>query len=167
MKDFSPATVAFTLLLFAGLFSCISPPDYPIEPVITFERLSKNTMSQGLNDQDFFLATISFTDGDGDLGNEDGEVTLFVRDLRDGTLNNSADKLPKVPEQGANNGISGEITFKVFQTCCIWPEGVFLPPCSPSNEYPVDTLLFEVYIKDRAGHESNHILLDPVYLLCD
>ncbi len=124
-------------------------------------------MPQGFSDQDFVLATLNFTDGDGDIGNQDDEVTLIIKDLRDNTINNSATKLPYVPEQGANNGISGEITFKILQTCCIFPPAIEQPPCSPSTVYPVDTLLFEVYIKDRAGNESNKLILEPIYLLCN
>jgi hypothetical protein len=162
IKLLSPAV--WTIVFFA---SCVQPPDYPLEPVIEYQRLSANTMSQGISDTEWVLATISFTDGDGDLGNEDGAVTLFVRDLRDSTFDNSANKLPVVPQKGSNNGISGEITFRIFQTCCIWPAGFEQENCTPSARYPVDTIQYEVFIKDRAGHESNHVFLDPIFLKCD
>ncbi len=155
--------IAIASFLFA---SCITPPDYPVEPTISFHSWNRDTMLQGFNDEDFVLATLEFTDGDGDIGNEDGEVTLFVLDLRDSTFNNSADKLPVVPEPGASNGISGDITFKIFQTCCLPPPEIFTFSCAPAPLYPIDTVLFEVWIKDRAGNESNHVIVDPIYLLC-
>lgn len=158
----------FTLVVLGFIaFGCVKPPDYPIEPVIEFMNIDKNFMSQGLQDNDFVLATITFTDGDGDLGSEDDSVSIVITDLRDNSVNTSATRLPMVPEQGAGNGISGEITFRLFQTCCIPPPEFQRGPCAPNPDFPVDTLEYEVYIVDRAGNESNHILLEPIYLQCD
>jgi len=156
------------LLSFLGFFliGCASPPDYPIEPVIKYERLSSNSMSQSqLND--IVLATVSFTDGDGDLGDDNGETTIFITDLRDDSPENSAKILPKAPEPGANNGISGEITFRLLNSCCIWPPQFLQEPCTPSSAYPVDTIVYEVYIVDRAGNESNRVQLEPIFLQCN
>jgi len=151
-------------LLFIG---CAKPPDYPIEPVIEYQSISTNLISQSFADEDIILATISFTDGDGDIGNDDRETTIFIKDLRDGTFNNSATVLPKVPEPGANNGISGEIIFRIFQSCCIWPPQFQQAPCTPSTDYPLDTINYEIYIVDRAGNESNRIQLEPIFLQCN
>lgn len=150
-------------LLYIG---CARPPDYPNEPVIEYSRISSNLMSQAKLD-DRVLATISFTDGDGDLGDDDGRTTLFIKDLRDDSPENSAKILPKVPEPGANNGISGEITFQLLNSCCIWPLQFLQAPCTPSTDYPVDTIVYEVYIVDRAGNESNRVQLEPIFLQCN
>ena len=158
----------FTLIIVAFMvFGCVKPPDYPVEPVIEFLSLDKDFMSQGLEDNDLVLATISFTDGDGDLGSEDDSISIVITDLRDNSINTSATRLPMVPPQGAGNGISGEITFRLVLTCCIPPPAFQRGPCAPNPDYPVDTLLYEVYIVDRAGHESNKITLDPIYLQCN
>ncbi|MCB0704291.1 MAG: hypothetical protein KDC34_03240 [Saprospiraceae bacterium] len=154
------------------LSSCIQPPDYPIEPVIEFVSLSKTTMVSGKSDEDETLLTISFTDGDGDLGNfqNNGQIMLdmFLIDSRTGDFDEKF-SIPFVPELGASNGISGEIYARIFTTCCIYPAYVTdaATGCDPSQQYPIDTLTYEIYIVDRAGNESNHIFADPIYILCD
>ena len=158
------------LLLFSivltAFAACVSPPDYPIEPNITFLSLSKNTMRQGqLGNEDSLFVTFSFTDGDGDLGNSGqagkDSINIFLTDKRTNTPAEERFRLPLVPEQGAGNGISGEITLLLFTTCCN-----VLPPCEPSTTKPIDTLVYEIYIKDRAGHSSNKIQTSPIYLQC-
>ena len=158
----------FCLLIAVG---CAKPPDYPIEPVIEFMQLSTNFSSQKAQretGESPIIATLSFTDGDGDIGNDDNETTIFIIDLRDTTEENSATRLPKVPEAGANNGISGEISFRLLPTCCLFPpEFQDQPNCQFSASYPMDTLIYEVYIMDRAGNVSNRVKLDPIFIMCD
>ena len=165
----------FRTAIFALLFSgaCTQPPEYPIEPVIKYERMTKTTLQQGDGTEDETWITFSFTDGDGDIGFfKEGSTTvetdLFIRDLR---LDAVTEKftIPFVPELGSANGISGEVTFRLYTTCCIFPEWVSgqPAPCDVSPEYPVDTVRYELYIKDRAGHESNRIQTEPIFLLCE
>ena len=157
----------FILILFAFPFfiGCVDPPDFPVEPQIDFIGMSKDSMQQSVFQEDSIIISISYTDGDGDLGHNDTTRDAFFIDTRSGFLEN-AFILPFVPEEGAGNGISGEIAFKLYTTCCVYPNNV-IPPCVPSSQYPIDTLIFEVYIRDRAGHESNRIFTDPIILLCD
>ena len=156
-----------------GLTACVQPPEYPVEPVIEFVSLSKDVLVQSSSPIDETYLTISFTDGDGDLGYfEEGstnvETDLFLKDLRTGADAVSF-TIPFVPELGASNGISGEITVRLLTTCCVYPEDdpSAPPPCTPYAGYPIDTLVYEVYIVDRAGNESNRIETAPIYLLCD
>lgn len=155
------SVLAISALL--GLSSCLRPPDYPLEPVIGFVRMSKDSMLQNQFNTDSLLITLSFTDGDGDIGRENGEFDLHLTDTRD-NFSPPAYRLPKVPEQGIGNGISGEISFVVFTTCCYFPNG--LDPCTPSTEFPVDTLRYQIYLKDRAGRQSNLLLTPPIRLIC-
>lgn len=148
-------------IVFSG---CLRPPEYPLEPVIEFRQLSRDWMSQDQFNTDSLLITISFTDGDGDIGTEDGTFDLFITDTRDNFMP-PAYRLPKVPEQGTGNGISGEISFVVFTTCCFFPDGQ--DPCTVNPTYPTDTLSYLIYIRDRAGHTSNVIETPPIVLLCD
>lgn len=143
--------------------SCISPPDYPIEPVITFKGMTKNKMAQSQFGKDSLSITFSFTDGDGDIGSNDTTLNISLIDTRDG-FNASNYKIPYIPEQGSGNGISGEIQIVVFTTCCYYPDGS--NPCAPSTTYPTDTLQYDIYITDRAGHKSNIIRTDPIILDC-
>ena len=150
--------------LVVGFAACISPPDYPIQPEIKFLGLSKNVMRQGLlGIEDSLFLSFSFTDGDGDLGSlgqGKDSVNIFLTDKR---TNQPSERfrIPYVPEQGAGNGISGDIRLLLFTTCCN-----VLPPCEASTTKPIDTLIYEISIKDRAGHESNKILTAPIYLQC-
>lgn len=155
-------TMGFALFLLA-LGHCIQPPDYPKEPVIAFKNMTRSVLRQGTGTSDTTHVTITFTDGDGDLGDTDS-LNVFVIDGRDQFLK-SKFRIPFIPEEGVGNGISGEITLRLNTSCCIFPGNV-LPPCSPSTDFPTDTLRYIIYIKDRAGHESNRIETGEIVLLC-
>jgi hypothetical protein len=165
--------VVATALLANVMVYCVQPPDYPIEPVITFDGLSPNTTLQ----QPFFRTSdtvytdirFSFTDGDGDIGFDDSEASLIITDTRlPGIPLNY--RLPKVPEEGSGNGISGTVLVRVPVSCCI-PDpinNIPLPACdtlSPSMQLR-DTLVYTIQIKDRAGHLSNVAETAPVFLIC-
>jgi hypothetical protein len=161
------STRLITLVLAAlsvSLIACLRPPDYSVVPEISFEKMTKTFMSQDQFNTDSILVTINFTDGDGDIGNEDGEFDMFIRDTRDSFMPPGF-RLPKVPEQGVGNGISGEISFVLYTTCCFFPDGS--DPCSVNTQFPEDTVSYLIYIKDRAGHQSNVIETPPIRLLCD
>ena len=146
------------------IIACTKPPDYSDTPEIGFISFSKTTMQQGSGFEDETTLTISFTDGDGDIGIGDGIPSIYFKDLRD-----SSEFItfvaPEIPEQGVGNGISGEMYIKVNTTCCIHPDqddGCL----SDFSDYPTDNLVYEVYIIDRAGNKSNVIQTDPITLLC-
>jgi hypothetical protein len=146
-----------------GMAACVRPPDYPIEPQISFSAISKNTMRQGTGQQDSVWLTIAFTDGDGDLGNKGTDrdsVNVFVIDKRKNQQSETF-RIPYVPDQGAGNGISGDIKLLLFTTCCD-----VIPPCEPSITKPIDTLVYQISIKDRAGHKSNVVETPNIYLQC-
>ena len=152
--------LSFILLTFL-IISCTKPPDYPNEPEIGFVGFSKNTLQQGDGNNDSLNVVISFTDGDGDLGDRDS-LNLFVTDKRTGFLQDRF-KIPFIPEQGASNGISGEISFALYTTCCI--DYVNHTSCQPKST--PDTLIYEIYIMDRAKNKSNVIETAPIYLQCN
>ncbi len=160
-------TIALLVLLIAG--ACVKRPDYPIEPEIFFIGLNKQTITQGSPSAiaDTLAITFGFTDGDGDLGYPSDSLDIFLTDSRDGfeeTL-----KLPVIPIQGTGNGISGEITVRIFNKpfniCCTYPTGQV--PCTPSTEFPVDTFSYSIRIRDRAGHFSNSVQTERVTILCN
>jgi hypothetical protein len=160
--------------LVANVFTyCIKPPDYPIEPVITFSSVSPNTILQ----QPFFRMAdtvytdllFSFTDGDGDLGFDDGTVSVIIKDTRLPSIPLNY-LLPKVDPQGAGNGISGTARIRVQVSCCI-PDpinGIPLPACDtlPTSSQLRDTVIYSIQIKDRAGNLSNIIETTPITLIC-
>ena len=155
-------------LLAAGLLAsaCVQPPEYPIEPVLTFEGLSRDTMIQGSGLEDSLSLFLSFTDGDGDIAAADGDSNVFIRNVDSDQLVDFY-SIDPIPTEGAENGISGDLRLRVFTTCCEYPEEIQAFPCDLAPDYPVDTLRLEAYIVDAAGNESNRVDVAPIILRCD
>ena len=160
-------TLKYTLFLsIAMIIACTKPPDYSDTPEIAFISLSKDAMIAADNLSDNLTLTISFTDGDGDIGIDGGTPSVYFKDLRDDSEFITF-VAPVIPEQGVGNGISGEMYIKVSTTCCIHPIDNQGGCESDFSDYPEDVLVYEVYIKDRAGNKSNIIETAPITLLCD
>ncbi|MDX1684002.1 MAG: hypothetical protein R3275_02140 [Saprospiraceae bacterium] len=154
------------MLISLGLMAgCITPPDYPDEPVLTYEGMSKSRMNQGDFNTDSVFIFLSFTDGDGDIGRALGDTAkdITVIDTRTGLVQERF-RIPEVPEEGTGNGIDGNLTIRMFNTCCLYDNG--FPPCSRNPDQLTDTLSFKIYIKDRSGNESNRITTDALVLDC-
>ena len=167
MKKTSLLIVAIVFAAAWLLQMCVQPPDYPDEPVIEFKSQSKNTMFQSKFGQDSVVITFSFTDGDGDLGFKDDQESILIIDGRD-TFQKPSYRIPYIEQQGAGNGISGEISIVVPTTCCIFPVSTGIPPCDTTANAPqmLDTVFYFLQIKDRAGHLSNQIATEPITLIC-
>ena len=153
--------VRLSLLVLLGIYSCTSPSEFSEIPEIDFKSFNKNTLLQGSQNQDTVILRIGFQDGDGDLGDQQN-ISIEVKDLR---LENSVPfgfKIPEIPEQGAENGISGIMDIRVFSVCCF--QGSV--SCQPFPDMPEDELRFSVQITDNAGNKSNIIETDPIRLLC-
>jgi hypothetical protein len=149
---------ALLALIVISCVMCLRPPDYPIIPNIGFVRMSKNTMKQGNALSDSLRLVLSFEDGDGDIGSNDS-INVFLYDARQANASPELARMPFVPEQGAKNGISGEISLLVYTTCC-------LPSCNSFFNKPTDSLYYDVFIKDRAGNKSNVIRTPLIALRC-
>ena len=144
----------FFLLLSVAIFvnGCIDPPEYPDEPVLEFVSVSsqsivaQTTPRTDNRQTDTLYIVFSFTDGDGDLDLDASTnmPNVFVKDSRTGT--EEPFKVPTIPDQGVNNGISGEITLRFDELFCF--------PNSP----PTDKVTFTIRVVDKAGHRSgrNH-----------
>ena len=132
-------------------------------PQIEFLGLSKDTMIQGPISGDTVEIAISFTDGDGDLNNDNHDIgaSIFVKDLRTNELHQKY-FLPNIPSKGA---VSGEIFIKLLTTCCIFPDNI--PPCDSPIGFPTNDLDLEIALIDAAGNRSNLIKTPTITLLCD
>ena len=156
------------IMTFAMLFisACSKKPNFPEAPVLTFESWNKAEVVQGtLEDQ--VTLTISFTDGDGDLISDNNEPSVFFMDMRDSSTFKTF-ALPQIPEIGVNNGISGEIEMTILETsgfCCLYPNGA--PACQPADGFPINELIYEIFMEDRAGHRSNIIRTAPLIIRCE
>lgn len=146
------------------IFACTTPPEFPIGPVLTFETLSKDTLDRGYDDEDATTVTLSFTDGDGDLSGLDTN-NMFVIDTRTGFTEGNF-TIPDIPPVGGGNGISGDIIFNLKTTCCNFPEPGLAGCEDVLPGFLYDTVVYEVYIIDQAGNESNKVQLNPIYIRC-
>lgn len=121
-------------------------------PQITFESLTPDSVKAG--SQDTVSITFRYVDGDADLGNRPANDTSYDVYLKDSRYDTGyvGIYLPDIASQAedATKGMEGVCTIKQL--------AAFLVPRQDSLHMATgDTLHYEMYIKDRAGHESNHI----------
>lgn len=140
--------------------SCLKTEEFPKEPHIAFKSYTQSPDSSEL--------TISFTDGDGDIGLNQGDTlapynpgshwyhNFFVDyyKLENGTWELQVFTLPlyyRIPvitPTGQNKALEGDIAVQIS------------PQVLP--QVPGDTVRFGVYIADRALHESNTVFTDAI-----
>lgn len=145
------------------IMSCVRAPEYPIEPVIQWIGMSKDSIRQSsIVSSDSIRLSFSFTDGDGDIGDDDS-LNVFLIDERTGGIGQQY-KIPFLAQHAGAKGISGEVSLTIRQTCCIYYNGQL--PCTPGVQQKVDTLVYRINIKDRAGHFSNTINTPLIKVLC-
>ncbi len=157
------------LFILGSVIACSTPPEYPVEPYLEFIALSKDTLQEGYGNpgDDMTQVRLYFTDGDGDLSLSGQDTNnIILRDTRTDTI---AEKfsIPDIPIVSTANGISGEIIFNLPTTCCIFPDPGLIPCVDEDFNYPYDTLVYEVHVFDKAGNESNRVLLDPIFIRCN
>jgi hypothetical protein len=153
------------LLGLCMLAGCIVAPKYSDIPEIKFEGLNKNIVDQGRVRDDSIMITISFTDGDGDIGDEKNKANIFMIDNRDGKMITYS--MPMIPQKGTANGVAGTITIlhtTLFNVCCYYKNGG--DPCTIPAKPTTDTVKYKLYIEDRSGHKSNTLDLEPVIINC-
>lgn len=159
----------FVILFIVIVFSigCQTSNDFSDIPYLEFRSFSKMEMKQGSVNQDSVILTLFFTDGDGDFGTDsrDPDLNIFIKDLRTGNEFRSF-KSPFIPLDGVGRSISGTIRLKIFTTCCIFPPDLGVFPCERTPQVPTNSLPLEIFIRDRAGNDSNIVKLDPLTLLC-
>lgn len=152
--------------------ACLNQEDFPVEPWIRFNGFAKIIDSTGIDNRG--ILEIYYQDGDGDIGLTQNDTlppydyNLFIRyfEKKNGqfeevfltffnketqtvdTINMNA-RIPMLTPSGKNKAIKGIIQDTLF-----------------INNYssPYDTILFEVYIIDRALHESNRVTTPEIWI---
>ncbi len=153
------------LLIFSGILiilsSCRKFEEYPIIPHIEFVSFAK-IYNDTLEAYTKGILTISYTDGDGDIGLKQSDTIPpydynfyisyfekqngeFVELILDPPLNA---RIPMLTPSGINKSIKGEIEDEIF--------------LNYTSQY--DTIRLEVYILDRALHKSNVIQTPEIYI---
>ncbi len=157
--------LGFTILL--GVSSCRKHEVYSIIPHIEYKSIEKIPTSTGVDDK--ALLTITFTDGDGDIGLKP-EDTLspynpgspyyynyyidyyelqgdsFVQ-VQLPITNNS--RIPYIEPNLAELGIKGEITIELFINNIM---------------STADSIKYKLFIYDRQLHKSNEIFTPAIYV---
>ncbi len=174
MSLFDTVKVIYPVLfvVIASVTACVKAPDYPIAPVIEFKSVSSEFLKSGYID----TITISFTDGDGDLGVspspgdtcnqcglKNGDSTclklrgfnVFLIDNRDNCVGTFASA--NVEPEGKFKSISGEIDI----IRAIDSKKCFAPP---TPGCPKDTVIYSIIIRDRAGNFSNTVQSVPIII---
>jgi hypothetical protein len=144
-------------LLIIIITACQKTKDiYPITPVIAFKDFVRyNTTGY----DDSLITTITFTDGDGDIGlrqedtipKYDFYTTVYQKQsgvfkaLNLGTTTNY--RMPYITPTGANKALKGTVSINFN----------FFPPHKAN-----DTLRYDIFIIDRAFHKSNVITTPEV-----
>ena len=141
---------AFILLL---MVACVRPQNYPIIPNISDIAISDSSVTEGV---DSVVVSFHFTDGDGDLGvgKNDTSMNIFLVDNRTGYEYKY--QMPTASDKKSPQSISGDTWVTVD------PLNLTCRPFHPTW----DTLSYDVYIVDRAGHKSNKLTTPDIYVKC-
>lgn len=138
--------------LFLFLFSCKKESKKLSSiPAIDFASIT-DSIIQG---EDTILIRFGFADGDADLGENPDSADLFLKSSWDSTWQEIyfPTDIPgniKDPEKG----LEGAATLKILGAFYV------LDTLHPNG----DTINFEFYIRDNAGHLSNHITTPSVFI---
>lgn len=156
------------LILTGGLLlpSCVKEKNFPVVPVIAFkEYLSYNNDSAD--------CIITFKDGDGDVGIEEGDSTspndlkmkYLYKDTTDGLFKPYDEiidttgvmdtlfysyRVPNLTPDGQFKALDGEIRAKLRAAPIYYPTH--------------HDIKFEITLRDRAGHVSNMITTDVIHI---
>jgi hypothetical protein len=145
MRKFLSLFIAFSIssLLLQG---CKKDEDnYGPQPEIEFISISPGTVAAF---SDSLIITIQYTDGDGDLGeNVSGVENAFVTDTR--TSLTYGLRIRQLAPDNANITIRGQIK-------------LIIPALGHSGGAASESATFQVYVKDRAGNQSNVVTTTPV-----
>jgi len=161
-KKFMYKYILFIAACICLFNSCLQEPSFDVVPRIEFRSITKTMMPQARPDfQDTTLTTIFFEDGDGDLGGD--SLAIFVIDTRTNEIDIQF-RFVEIPIEGVSNAISGTIAFPIFASCCIYETGQI--PCTPSIPLIEQEVVYEIFVMDRAGNESNRIQIPAISLVC-
>lgn len=173
-------TYILTLLFFSViLVSCTTKPEFPNEPYIEFVFLEKNTANEG----EQIWVNLTFTDGDGNLGQienltstcgknaiygcefesdsscyKDPFWSSFLIDMRDSCFSPPG-HLPSFEPDGNVKAVSGELQ--------ILTNPLFCKNRKANICCDMDTLVYKVVVRDASGNYSNKVFTDTIFINCN
>lgn len=117
-------------------------------PAIEFVSISPSTATEY---QDKIIITISYTDGDGNLGENTADVkNLFLTDTRNSVTYQY--RIPQLAPSGESFAIEGNLPIELPNTAII-------------NGASSQTVSYTVYVKDRAGNVSNTVSTSAITIV--
>lgn len=140
MKTFFTTLLLCAILcLLSGCTKTNTDPVFDVVPRIELLHVSATSFVE-FSEQ--ITLTIRYEDGDGDLGNPDSEVnSIFVQDSRL-SMPDEFYLQPLAPEDALPLNITGNLDLRLAPTFLLG---------NGSSE----TLIYSVYLVDRAGNKSN------------
>jgi hypothetical protein len=170
------------LATWIGLVSCVKEPDYSMTPAITFESIQKitKTSNDGFGGKakiDSVIMSVRFEDGDGDLGITAAEIKANskYKDFRNFEVDVLIRKNGKFVPITFSPKLGGLMNFQfrpdqkpgpiegsiAYSTQFVY---AFYKGYSPLFTEKNDTLKFQIYIRDKAFHQSNTVETDPIVI---
>ncbi len=129
------------------VFSCKKEPT-STAPVIEFVSITPSTVKVG---EETVTITISYKDADGDLGENNADVrNMFVTDSRNGVIYQF--RIQQLAPSGSTISIQGNLS-------------IAMPNAGISDGLSSESATFSVYVKDRAGNESNSVSTSAVEVM--
>jgi hypothetical protein len=147
-------------LLILTALSCKKNSDSSKVPSITFGSMAPDSvgMTTMKYEDTVVMLTFKIIDGDGDLGNDanSGKNDIFLIDSRNPSSAPLSYPFPSKTKNAIDPayGMNGECLVKIPST------SISMRPDHPDE----DTVRYEVYIKDRADHESNHFTTPLIHI---
>jgi len=128
------------ILIILLLFSCKKDDAFSKTPIIEFKSITPSTAQEYVDEINI---TISYTDSDGDLGENNPDVyNLFVLDNRNGIEYKF--RIPELTPNGNEISIEGNFNIKI--------NGSGITNSSTSQQ-----VNYNIYVIDRAGNSSNTV----------
>ncbi len=133
------------ILVVLLFFSCKKDDAVSDVPQIEFKSISPTTAQEYMDE---ILITISYTDENGDLGENNPDVkNLFVKDSRNAIEYKF--RIPELTPNGSNISIEGNFEIKI--------NGTGITDGSTSEQ-----VSYAIYVVDRAGNKSNIVTTSKI-----
>lgn len=152
------AAVIALLLILATCFAACEKNTAPKIPQISLLYVAPDDSMKVNIDTSYIV--FSLADGDGDIGNN-AVSGVYLKDSRYDSIGFVRSPFPDIDQsiEDPKKGLEGTCLFIPV------PQPEPRPRKDTAGNYIRDTLSYELYIMDRAGNESNHIVTHPIIVV--
>jgi hypothetical protein len=170
MRKYQITLFLFSIFAIITFNSCYKEPDFALTPEISFNKIEKFIRLDQFSGakKDSIILTVNFKDGDGDLGYNSDEIGKKVNQTDYNYVVKSSRRIkgkltefkpsetfsgfyPKLKTDDKIGPIEGKLSYRIQIETAFWP-------------VKKDTVVFEIFIKDRAGNKSNSISTEPLVI---